>query len=83
MPENIRDLSLGEVLTIPIELTVVGLSTDIGFRRYDTVRLENEDLGIDIYLQDSAYDQLVQEVIKIEKRLAEEYDNGMDPDCSR
>ena len=83
MPENIRDLSLGEVITIPIELTVVGLSTDIGFRRYDTVRLENEDLGTDIYLQDSAYDQLVQEVINIEKRLAEEYDNGMDPDCSR
>ena len=68
MPENIRDLSLGEILTIPIELTVVGLSTDIGFRRYDTVRLENEDLGIDIYLQDSAYDQLVQEVKDLEKR---------------
>lgn len=83
MPENIRDLSLGEILTIPIELTVVGLSTDVGFRKYDTVRLENEDLGIDIYLQDSAYEQLVQEVINIEKGLAEEYDNGMDPDCSR
>ena len=83
MPENIRDLSLGEILTIPIELTVVGLSTDVGFRKYDTVRLENEDLGIDIYLQDSAYEQLVQEVINIEKRLAEEYDNGLDPDCSR
>jgi len=83
MPENIRDLSLGEVITVPIELTVTSLRTDVGFRKYDTVRLENEDLGIDIYLQDSAYDQLVQEVINIEKRLADEYDNGMDPDCSR
>ena len=83
MPENIRDLSLGEVLTIPIELTVVGLSTDVGFRKYDTVRLENEDLGIDIYLQDSAYEQLVQEVKNIGEWLAEEYDNRMDQDRSR
>ena len=70
MPENIRDLSLGEILTIPIELTVVGLSTDVGFRKYDTVRLENEELGIDIYLTDTAYGQFVQEV----KDIMEDYD---------
>lgn len=75
MPKKIRDLSLGEILTVPIELTVTSLYTDVGFRKYDTVRLENEELGIDIYLQDTAYEQFVQEVKDImedcnEKRTA-------------
>ncbi len=62
MPEHIKELSLGEILTIPIDFEVCELSTTIGYRKFDNVKLINEDLGLELYLMDSAYEQLVKEV---------------------
>ena len=62
MPEHIKSLSLGDILTIPLDFEVRGLTTEIGYRRYDKVKLVNERFDIELYLLDSDYEELIQEV---------------------
>lgn len=70
MPEKIRKLSLGEILTIPIDFTVTKLCTEDGYVQRDVVRLENEDLGIVIDLSDAAYGLLAMGI----NNFMEDYD---------
>lgn len=74
MPEHIKELSLGDILTIPIEFEVRELSTTVGYRKFDNVKLINDDLDLELYLQDTAYEQLVQEVMNIEKEFINKND---------
>ena len=62
MPDQIKDLSLGDILTIPLDFEVRSLTTEIGYRRYDKVKLVNERFDIELYLMDSDYGELMQEV---------------------
>lgn len=62
MPERIKDLSLGEILTIPLEFEVRGLTTEIGYRMLDKVKLVNEKYDLELYLYDMDYEELVKEV---------------------
>ena len=62
MPEHIKDLSLGEILTIPLEFEVVGLTTEIGYRKFDKVKLVNERFDLELLLYDTDYEGFIQEV---------------------
>ena len=62
MPEHIKNLSLGDILTIPLDFEVRGLTTEVGYRKFDKVKLVNERFDIELYLLDSDYEALMQEV---------------------
>ena len=62
MPEHIKNLSLGDILTIPLDFEVRGLTTEVGYRKFDKVKLVNERFDIELYLLDSDYEELIQEV---------------------
>ena len=62
MPEHIKDLSLGEILTIPLEFEVMGLTTEVGYRKFDKVKLVNERFDLELYLYDADYEEFIKEV---------------------
>ena len=62
MPEHIKNLSLGDILTIPLDFEVRSLTTEVGYRKFDKVKLVNERFDIELYLLDSDYEELIQEV---------------------
>lgn len=62
MPEHIKGLSLGEILTIPLDFEVRELKTEIGYRPLDKVKLVNEKYDVELYLYDMDYEALVKEV---------------------
>lgn len=62
MPKHIKDLSLGEILTIPLEFEVVGLTTEFGYRKFDKVKLVNERFDLELLLYDTDYEGFIQEV---------------------
>ena len=62
MPEHIKNLSLGDILTIPLDFEVRRLTTEVGYRKFDTVKLVNERFDLELDLYDADYEELMQEV---------------------
>ena len=82
MPETIKKLALGEILTIPIDLEVIELSTETGYRKYNKVKLVNDDLGIELCLTDAFYEKLAKGVNNYEKGPNNNENERMDHECS-
>lgn len=62
MPEHIKNLSLGDVITIPLDFEVRSLTTEVGYRKFDKVKLVNERFDLELDLYDADYEELVKEV---------------------